>query len=464
MQINLSYLPNIVSKHFFPLLSNKKKFLILYGGISSGKSVFICQKLIYRILTDGIQHRILVVRKVGDKLRQSVFAEFISVLKDMGLSAHAKITTTPMEIELFGSKILFSGIDDSEKIKSISRISAIWVEEATELEEGDFDELVDRLRTDYPTYKQIMMSFNPISINHWIYKKFFEGDDLKSDTHINKSTYLNNDFINRKEFGDGIKKLYKNKPNSYQVKVLGNFGNDKLGGEFYSSFNAGENTSDLLRYDPELPLILSFDFNVLPFSACIVGQIHSDGDRKQLNIIHEFALEHPNNRPIHVIEKFKVMFPHHYSGIYVTGDASGKNNSTRTEAGVNDYTPILDGLKHYVGVKDMVPSKNPNVFQRGEFINSIFDNQVENATVLINSTCEKLIEDLSNIKRQADGTKQKKKVKDKITGSSIEQYGHMSDALDIMITTFFKNDFKKYMKGGETTLHVGEAYVSNNLY
>lgn len=367
-QIDLSNLPNIVSKHFYPLLANRKKYLILYGGISSGKSVFIAQKIIYRILTDGFDHRILVVRKISDKLRQSVFAEFVSVLKEMGLAAYATITTSPLQIELFGSVILFSGIDDPEKIKSVSRISGVWIEEATELGEKDFDELADRLRTDYPTYKQIILSFNPISKNHWLYKRFFEGEDLKPDTHIDRSTYLNNDFINKIEFGNSIKARYKNNPNAYQVKVLGNFGNDQTGGGFYSSFNPGSNTSTGIYYNPELPLILSWDFNVLPFSACVIGQLSG----KTLTIIDEIALEHPYNRPVNVVREFKNRYKHHYSGVYVTGDASGKNNSTRTTNGVNDYTIIFDELKQYIGVKDNVPSKNQNVFQRGEFINAIF--------------------------------------------------------------------------------------------
>lgn len=70
-----------------------------------------------------------MVRKVSDKLRQSVFAEFLSVLKDMGLFDYATVTTSPLQISLFGSTILFSGIDESEKIKSISRISAVWIED-----------------------------------------------------------------------------------------------------------------------------------------------------------------------------------------------------------------------------------------------------------------------------------------------------------------------------------------------
>jgi phage terminase large subunit len=460
MQVDLSNLPTIVSKHFYPLLKNNKKYLILYGGISSGKSVFIAQKILYRILTDGINHRVLVVRKVSDKLRQSVFAEFISVLKDMGLASYANITTSPLQIELFGSVILFSGIDDPEKIKSISRISAIWVEEATELESEAFDELADRLRTDYPTYKQIILSFNPISKNHWLYKRFFENDDLSKDTHIDKSTYLNNDFINREEFGNSIKARYRNSPNQYQVKVLGNFGSDQTGGGFYASFNPAINTKPDLRYNPDLPIIMSHDFNVLPFSACIIGQLSG----KTLTIIDEIALEHPYNRPINVVREFKNRYKHHYSGIYVTGDASGKNNSTRTADGVNDYTVIFEELKNYVGVKDMVPSKNPNVFQRGEYINAIFSGDVEGVSVLVNDSCENLIQDLLNIKRAEDGTKLKQRVKDKITLQSYERWGHCSDALDLVICQFLKEDFKNYLKGGDLHLSVGSAYVSSTLF
>jgi phage terminase large subunit len=460
MQVDLSLLPKIVSKHFYYLLANRKKYLICYGGISSGKSVFIAQKIIYRILTDGIDHRILVVRKISDKLRQSVFAEIVSVLKDMGLASYATITTSPLQIQLFGSTILFSGIDDSEKIKSISRISAIWIEEATELDEHDFDELADRLRTDYPTYKQVVLSFNPISKHHWIYKRFFDSNDLKADSHVDKSTYLDNDFINREEFGNSLKARYKNNPNAYQVKVLGNFGSDIQGGGFYSSFNPGTNTSTGVKYNPDLPLLMSWDFNVLPYSACIIGQLSG----KTLTIVDEIALQHPYNRPINVVREFIRRYQHHCSGVYVTGDASGKNNSTRTTDGVNDYTIIFNELKQFVGVKDHVPTRNPNVFQRGEFINSIFNSDVEDVRVPISDSCENLIQDLLNIKRAEDGTKLKKRIKDKATGQSMEEYGHMSDALDIMICQFLKEELRIFLKGGDLLLSVGGSFTSSNLF
>jgi len=270
---------------------------------------------------------------------------------------------------------------------------------------------------------------------------------------------LDNDFINKEEFGNSIKARYKNNASAYQIKVLGNFGSDQTGGEFYSKFGHGR-TVKSLQYNSELPLILSWDFNVLPFSACIIATLSG----KTLNIIDEIALTHPYNRPVNVIREFVKRYPDHRSGIYITGDASGKNNSTRTENGVNDYTVIFEELRHYIGVKDHVPPKNPNVFQRGEFINALFSGDVASAEIFIDERCHNLIQDLLNIKSDQDGTKLKKRVKDKITTQSMELWGHMSDALDIMVCQFLKDDFKNYLRGGDATLHVGNAYTSSNLY
>lgn len=164
------------------------------------------------------------------------------------------------------------------------------------------------------------------------------------------------------------------------------------------------------------------------------------------------------------MQEFKRRYSHHYSGIYVTGDASGKANSTRTQDSVNDYTVIFEELKTYVGVKDYVPSKNANVFQRGEFINALFAGDVEGVQIYIDPRCTKLIEDLSNIKRSEDGSKWKRRVKSKTTGQTFEEYGHMSDGLDIMVTQFMKEDFKKYLRGNEVSLNVGAAYDSTTLY
>lgn len=78
--------------------------------------------------------------------------------------AGQRVNRTDMRINFpNGSEILFSGLDDVEKLKSIYAITGIWIEEASELDEGDLNQLDIRLRGETRFYKQIILSFNPIS-------------------------------------------------------------------------------------------------------------------------------------------------------------------------------------------------------------------------------------------------------------------------------------------------------------
>jgi phage terminase large subunit len=52
LKIDLSHLPRVTNPTFFPLYMNKSRYLVLKGGGSSGKSVFVSQKLIFRCLTE----------------------------------------------------------------------------------------------------------------------------------------------------------------------------------------------------------------------------------------------------------------------------------------------------------------------------------------------------------------------------------------------------------------------------
>ena len=70
------------------------------------------------------------------------------------------------------SVFLFKGLDDREKIKSITDITEIWCEEATELAEDDYTQLDLRLRALKPDL-QLICSFNPVSKANWVYKKWF---------------------------------------------------------------------------------------------------------------------------------------------------------------------------------------------------------------------------------------------------------------------------------------------------
>jgi len=181
---------------FLPLFFDEHRYLVLKGGGGSGKSIFAGRKILERCVNEP-GHRYLVCRKVGKTLRESCFEQ----LKEQAYAYYAEhVAYIPrgksgdMYIRFKnGSEILFAGLDDPEKLKSIFDITGIWLEEASEFTQADFNQLDIRLRTEFPYYLQMIITFNPISIMHWIKKRFFDKRDPRATVH--ESTYKDNRFL-----------------------------------------------------------------------------------------------------------------------------------------------------------------------------------------------------------------------------------------------------------------------------
>lgn len=178
---------------FRPLIFCRRRYLVLKGGGGSGKSYFAARKLLYRAISEP-GHRFLVVRKVGKDIRDSCFALLLSEAAEYYPGVPLKVNNTNMSIVFpGGSEILCRGLDNVERLKSITHITGIWIEEATELAERDFAQLDIRLRdrTDY--YKQIIITFNPVSATHWLKRRFFDEPD--ADTKLSETTYRENIYL-----------------------------------------------------------------------------------------------------------------------------------------------------------------------------------------------------------------------------------------------------------------------------
>src|SRR5699024_10273207 len=114
-------------------------------------------------------------RKTGKSIRQSVFRLLVDLISEYNLSKAFRINKTEMSIiSITGSSLITSGLDDVEKLKSVAGINRIWIEEASEVTEKDFDQLDLRLRGQSKIGFQMTLTFNPISELHWIKKKFFD--------------------------------------------------------------------------------------------------------------------------------------------------------------------------------------------------------------------------------------------------------------------------------------------------
>ena len=179
--------------NFMPLFDCESRYLVLKGGGGSGKSIFAGRKVIERCVAEP-GHRFLVCRKVAKTLRESCFAQLRGQIAEHYPNSGAVVNRGELRIAFpNGSEILFAGLDDVEKLKSIYDITGIWIEEASELLEGDFNQLDIRLRTQSPYYLQIILTFNPISITHWLKGRFFDRRDPRATVH--ESTYRDNRFL-----------------------------------------------------------------------------------------------------------------------------------------------------------------------------------------------------------------------------------------------------------------------------
>lgn len=209
------------NKSFRKLYADTSRYLVLCGGGGSGKSIFAGRKVLERV-TSETGHRWLVCRKVAKTLRDSCFAQLRGQIAEHYPSAGAKVNISDMRIVFpNGSEILFAGLDDVEKLKSIYDITGIWVEEASEITEADFNQLDIRLRTDFPQYLQMILSFNPISITHWLKRRFFDTQDPRATTH--RSTYRDNRFLTPEAIAT-LEAFRNTDPYYYQVYCLGEWG------------------------------------------------------------------------------------------------------------------------------------------------------------------------------------------------------------------------------------------------
>jgi phage terminase large subunit len=173
-----------ISDSFYPLLEVEDRYLVMAGGRGSGKSEFAARKLFIRCLNEG-GHRFLVLRKVRKTAHESTLRVMRTLLAEQGIEyQHDKthqILSFPSS-EGLPNEILFDGLDEPEKIKSIKGLTGVWIEEATEFTERDFLEVDLALREQTTYYKQIMLTFNPDeALAPWLKRRFFPDDPKNKD-------------------------------------------------------------------------------------------------------------------------------------------------------------------------------------------------------------------------------------------------------------------------------------------
>ena len=234
-----------------------KRYIVMKGSAGSGKSVDTAMHYILRLLQDKGRN-LVCIRKADITNRDSTYAELTGAIYRMfGSNAdqYWGIKQSPLQItcKANGNQIIFRGVNDEkqrEKLKSITfqkgKLTDVWIEEATEITQADFEIIDDRLRGELPPglFYQIRMTFNPVSKTHWIKRHFFDYTD--NDTLTHSSTFENNKFIDD-AYRARMERRKKVDPEGYRIYGLGEWG--EIGGLILSNYVIEEFDTSPQRFD-----------------------------------------------------------------------------------------------------------------------------------------------------------------------------------------------------------------------
>lgn len=486
-------------------LDKSVRFIVLYGGSSSGKSFSVAQFFSILAFYEGCN--MLVMRKVGASIEKTIYADFRAAIN--GIDGLAECCRFKQNSIVFndGGKIDFSGLDDPEKIKGISQYKRVFLDELSEYDETDFKQI--RLRLRGQEGQQIVAAFNPISEEHWIKKKWFdretwhdipmaltignetlpqelcavksvrmnsekmilnpntgEYDRHAPDTIVIQSTYLNNFWVVGSP--DGKYGYYDqqaiatfendriNDPDYYQVYALGEWGHIRTGAEFFPSFSHGV-VCGRFKYNHELPIHISMDSNVLPYvTATFFQKEYKPDDVQQVTQIDELPIESPNNSARKAAKVIaKRLKEYGYSDkVYLHGDASGKAANTIDCENRSFFDLVIDELERegFV-VVDNIGKRNPSVATTGEFINAVWDGRVPGVSIRIDDDCTVSIDDYQAVQKDENGAIAKQKVTNPVTKQKYEAHGHVSDCLRYIAHDLLRQQYTDFSMGRKRSLY-----------
>lgn len=385
---------------YFPfLLDYSKRYVVYYGGAGSGKSVFVAQFLVYKALRE--KRKILVLRKVGRTVKNSTFQLLVDTLVDWKIIDKCKINRTDFSIELpNGSLFLCTGLDDSEKIKSITGLTDAWLEEATEFIQDDFNQIDLRIRHATAANQQIILSFNPVSKTNYCFQLFFkekfdteqeekEVTEFRQKVQVHHTNYLDNRFLPQ-SYIDSLLLLKGTNPAYYKIYALGEFGSlDKLIFTNWrvAAFNHAEIKGELM---------VGLDFGFVNDPTALIASLLVEEEKKIYVFKEKFEKGLLNNQIAEMISSLG------FGKSTIIADAAEvKSIEEIKRAGITRIKPAVKG--------------------QGSVLQGI--QKLQQYEIIIHPDCANLIEEFRNYSWEKD------KATNEYINKPIDKYNHGIDSL-----------------------------------
>jgi phage terminase large subunit len=171
---------------FIPAVNSDKRYIDIWGGRGRGGSYYGTQYFLMRIMHPSY-FRGYFLRQAFKDIRDSLWRDFKDRVNEMVEAGEIndsdfhwnenemRVTYLPT-----GNTIISKGVHkDSQrtaKLKSLAGATHVLIEEADEINEDDFNQLDDSLRTVKTHVIQIIRIFNPPQKRHWIWRDYVLTD------------------------------------------------------------------------------------------------------------------------------------------------------------------------------------------------------------------------------------------------------------------------------------------------
>lgn len=261
MKTERKSLKEIVGGGYTDYWRSRKRYVVCKGSRGSKKSKTTALWIITHLMQYP-EANVLCVRRYGVTLRDSCFSDLKWAAEQLGVEKHFTFTVSPMEITYeTGQRILFRGLDVGTKITSISVpkgcLCWVWVEEAYEIREDDFNKLDMSIRGQLPAglFKRIMLTFNPWSANSWLKSRFFDTPD--NDVFTKTTTWQCNEWLDDSDRNIFLK-MKENNPRRYRIEGDGDWGIAE--GLIYENVLVEDFDVDKLRKQEGIKAAFNVDF------------------------------------------------------------------------------------------------------------------------------------------------------------------------------------------------------------
>ena len=273
------YLPDIVGGGYADFWHTRARYRVVKGSRASKKSKTAALWYIYHLLKYP-DANLIVVRRTYRTLERSAYTELRWAINRLSAERFFEFKSSPLEIRIkeTGQKIFFQGLDDPLKLTSltVSRGSLcwMWIEEAYEVDSEDaFNTLDESIRGEVSEglFKQITLTFNPWSENHWIKKRFF--DRKSPDVFTMTVNYKVNEWLD-----DADRRMFEDMrirdPERYRVSGLGEWGVG--GGQFFPEFSSASHVASVISLPKGARIYRTLDYG-LDALACLFIAVDSAG-------------------------------------------------------------------------------------------------------------------------------------------------------------------------------------------